>query len=93
MSIVESIKPEGLSEWQERVGKLADDYPDAIKRVKAINGEGYNIVYREPPPEQHWRSEDDKVNAPYKAKPQLEGPQFEEDVADRGKALVRDVIG
>lgn len=93
MSIVEAVKPEGLSEWQQRVSKLVEDHPEAFRRVKAINGEGHNIVYREPPPEEYFKTEDEKINAPYMAKPQLEGPRLEEEVADRGDQLARDVVG
>lgn len=93
MSIVENVKPTGLSEWQARVSKLVDEHPEAFRRVPAINGEGYNIIYREPPPEESFRTDDDRINAPYKAKPQAEGPRMEEEVSERGAALERDVIG
>ena len=95
MSIIESIKPSGLSEWQQRVGKLADSHPEAFKRVQTINSsskDDYNIVYFEPPPAEFWRSEDDRINAPYKSPPQLEGPREYEEVADRGAELGRDRV-
>lgn len=93
LSIVESVKPEGLSAWHDRVNKLVDDHPEAFRRVKELNGDGFNIVYREPPPESHYKSDEARVNAPYKARPQLEGPRFPDEVAGRGDALARDVIG
>lgn len=93
MSIVESIKPAGLSEWQERVKGLVDEHPDAFRRVKAINSPNdFNVVYREPPPEDHWKTQDQRVNAEYKSKPQLEGPRYEEEVDDRGKLLQRNTV-
>lgn len=92
MSVIEAAKPAGLEAWQSRVDPLVKAHPDAFRRVKAINGEGYNIVFMEQAPTQSFRSEDDFVNAPYKRKPQAEGPQFEEDVADRGRELERDTV-
>jgi len=90
MSIVESVKPTGLSEWQERVSGLVEQHPDAFRKVKSINGQGHNVVYFEPPPESNFRSEDDEVNAPYKGVPHAEGPRSEEEVAGRGAAMARD---
>ena len=93
MRIVENIKPSGLSEWQSRVSDLVDEHPDAFKRVPAIDGDGYNVVYYEPPPTEHNRTTDDRVNAEYKAKPQLEGPRYADEVSERGGELLRDRVG
>lgn len=71
---------------------MVDQHPEALKRIKALDGEGFNIVYREPPPERAFRTSDDEVNAPYKAKPQHEGPRMQEEVDDLGTKLGRDVI-
>lgn len=94
MRIVESIKPSGLSEWQARVAPLVDAHPDAIRRVKTIEGkEGeFNVIYREPAPEELFKDEDEKVNKPYKSRPQPEGSVYFEEVSDRGPALERDVV-
>ena len=95
MRIVESIKPPGLQEWQQRVESLVDAHPDAFKRVKTMEGKDgeFNVVYREPPPKEQWANEDEEVNVPYKARPQPEGPLFYDEVANRGPALARDHIG
>lgn len=94
MSIVESIQPAGLSEWQNRVSKLVDQHPQAFKRIPVTTGSksDFNIVYHAPDPVLTWRTEDQRVNAAYKAKPQAEGPQEFEDVKDRGKELARDMV-
>jgi NADH dehydrogenase (ubiquinone) 1 alpha subcomplex subunit 5 len=96
MSIIESIRPSGLSEWQQRVSNLVDQHPEALKRVKTADGSGdFNIIYAAPPPEKSFRTEDDAVNAPYKARPQAEGPREQNDpaVKYRGEELARDRIG
>jgi NADH dehydrogenase (ubiquinone) 1 alpha subcomplex subunit 5 len=97
MSIVESIKPAGLTEWQQRVSQLVDEHPNAFKRVNVSDGAKgeFNIVYNAPPPENSFKTEDDAVNAAYKAKPQAEGPREQEDrdVRDRGKELEKDIYG
>ena len=93
MRIVEDVKPSGLQEWQERVSKLVDEHPEAFKRVPAMGGEGFNVVYHEPPPTDYFKTEDDRVNAEYKSRPQPEGPRFLEEVGDRGEALARDKVG
>ncbi|KAK3051170.1 hypothetical protein LTR09_007566 [Extremus antarcticus] len=93
MSIIESVKPAGLSEWQQRVDKLVDEHPEAFRRVKTITEEEYNIVYHAPPPDASFKTEDEAINAGYKAKPQAEGPREQIDVMGRGEALERDVHG
>lgn len=92
MSIVESVQPTGLQEWQQRVAKLVDQHPEAFKKVNTANGSKgeYNIIYNAPEPKSAFRNEDEEINAAYKKKPQLEGPQNQEDVMDRGEALMRD---
>ena len=92
MSIIEDAKPAGLEEWQQRVGELVEKHPDALRKVKVLNGEGYNVVFMEQKPDQSWRTEDDFLNSPYKQKANLEGPRDEEDVAGRGPELARDRV-
>ena len=97
MRIIESIKPPGLQEWQQRVAPLVDAHPDAVKRVKTLESKSdndFNIVYREPDPERFFQNDDEKMNVPYKSRPQTEGPGFfeEKDVSDRGKQLQRDMV-
>jgi NADH dehydrogenase (ubiquinone) 1 alpha subcomplex subunit 5 len=97
MSIVESVKPAGLAEWQQRVEKLVDEHPEAFKRVPVISEPGgkenHNIIYHAPPPSSAHKTEDDAVNAAYKARPQQEGPQEQQNVADRGALLEQDLHG
>ena len=92
MRIVEKTKPEGLAEWQERVAPLVDKHPDAFRRVPAMEGGGFNIVYHEPPPEEHWISEDDQVNAPYRRQPNLEGIRSPSEIAGRKEEMERDLV-
>ncbi|KAK3718405.1 hypothetical protein LTR37_005219 [Vermiconidia calcicola] len=92
MSVVESVKPAGLSEWQQRVSKLVDQHPEAFKRVKTTDGSGeVNIIYHAPSPNSAFATRDDEVNAEYKKRPQQEGPQEQEDVSGRGIELTRDM--
>ncbi|KAK5167053.1 uncharacterized protein LTR77_007783 [Saxophila tyrrhenica] len=96
MSIVENVRPSGLSEWQQRVAPLVDQHPEAFKKVKTSDGgkgEEYNIIYHAPPPSSSFKTEDDAINAGYKAKPQPEGPQEQAAVADRGEQLEKDPHG
>ena len=95
MNIIESVKPAGLTEWQQRVSQLCDKYPEAVRRIKTLEGtsqDDFNIIYYEPAPEQQWRSEDDRVNAEYKRRPQPEGPREFSEVSDRGRELARDTV-
>lgn len=97
MSIVESIKPEGLSEWQSRVTKLVDEHPEAFKKVNVSSGDkgDYNIVYDAPAPDTTFKSEDDRVNSEYRGKVQAQGPRDQEDrdVRYRGEAMAEDPHG
>lgn len=50
MQVVESVKPAGLEQWQQRVDPLVLKHPEAIRKIKnsssSSNGE-YNIVWKE----------------------------------------------
>ena len=101
MQIVENIKPAGLAEWQQRISQLVDEHPEAFQRVPtSVAGakgskDDFNVIYHEPVPEEALKTEDDLVNAAYKATPQAEGPREESDpaVATRGHELARDRVG
>jgi NADH dehydrogenase (ubiquinone) 1 alpha subcomplex subunit 5 len=46
LSIVESVKPEGLEEWQARVKSVVEAHPNAFRSIASSNNE-VNIVYKE----------------------------------------------
>ncbi|KAI4751328.1 hypothetical protein E4T44_14876, partial [Aureobasidium sp. EXF-8845] len=46
LSIVESVKPEGLEEWQARVKSVVEAHPNAFRSIASTNNE-INIVYKE----------------------------------------------
>lgn len=96
MRIVEGIKPAGLQEWQQRVASLVDAHPDAFKRVKTMEGKSdseFNIVYREPPPQDAFGEDlDARVNAEFKKPGIAAGAEFQEEVQTRGKELQRDYV-
>ena len=92
LRIIESIKPTGLKEWQERVSPLVEAHPEAFKRIKTLDGNDVNVVYREPPASTFFQSRDEEINALYKSRPQPIGPVYEEEVRNRGRELARDVV-
>ncbi|THX16203.1 hypothetical protein D6D13_01803 [Aureobasidium pullulans] len=48
LSIVESVKPEGLEEWQSRVRSVVEAHPNAFRSIaSATNKNEVNIVYNE----------------------------------------------
>lgn len=88
MSIIESVRPEGLEAWQSRVAHLVESHPKAFKKIEGQHG--YNIVYA--PSEAPVTNDEQRVKEAYRAKPNLEGPQLEQDVASRGRELARDLM-
>ena len=48
LSIVESVKPEGLEEWQTRVKSVVEAHPNAFRSIASSNSKNeVNIVYKE----------------------------------------------
>lgn len=88
MNIIESIRPEGLDAWQSRVAHLVNEHPAAFKRIEGQHGS--NIVYA--PSQDTTQTVDQRIKADYKSKPNLEGPQNEEDVATRGQQMSKDLV-
>lgn len=46
LSIVESVKPNGLEEWQSRVQKTVDAHPEAFRKIPATSGQGVNFIWK-----------------------------------------------
>lgn len=88
MSIIESVRPEGLDAWQNRVAHLVNDHPEAFKKIEGQHG--HNVVYA--PSADRTKSDEEQVKQDYRAKPIQEGPQNEEDVANRGQQMARDPV-
>ena len=48
LSIVESVKPEGLEEWQARVKSVVEAHPNAFRSIASTSSKNeVNIVYNE----------------------------------------------
>lgn len=49
MNIVEQVKPAGLEEWHQRIAPVADEFPNAFRRVEIqtqSGGKEYNIIWK-----------------------------------------------
>lgn len=91
MNIVESVKPQGLEEWQSRIKQIVDAHPEAFRRIPlATKGdeEAFNVVWKAGAAEgmktEEW--DDEAVG-----KPMLEGPREEEERSMQGEAMARDL--
>jgi NADH dehydrogenase (ubiquinone) 1 alpha subcomplex subunit 5 len=48
LAIVESVKPEGLAEWQTRVRSVVEAHPNAFRQVTAVsNKSDVNFIYKQ----------------------------------------------
>lgn len=92
LSILESIKPQGLEEWQQRVQAAVDAHPEAFRKIPIStpnSGEkAFNIIWRAHAAEgmktQEW--DDEAVG-----KPAPEGPRDESEKANMGQMMQRDL--
>ncbi|KAK5138204.1 hypothetical protein LTR08_004900 [Meristemomyces frigidus] len=92
MAIMESVKPAGLEEWQARVSKTIDEYPEAFRKVPVSTGSGkteYNVVWKASTltgmATDEWDDE-----AP--SKPMLEGARSRAEQERQMKQLLRDPV-
>ncbi|CAK4023960.1 related to NADH-ubiquinone oxidoreductase [Lecanosticta acicola] len=87
IGIIESVKPAGLSEWQQRVNKLVEDHPEAFRKVpiQGTSGPGeFNIVWKDQALKEvkNKKDEDDA----FIGEPQVEGIATEEE--RKGQAMM-----
>lgn len=87
MSVLESVKPEGLEEWQKRIEKIVDAHPEAFRKIP-VPGGSFNIVWREKAAEGMKTAEwdDEYVGPAY-----LEGPRTLKEREKQGEIMQRDV--
>lgn len=73
MSIVESVKPAGLAEWQKRVEPIVDQHPEAFRKVEFRTQEGereINVVWKRGTLDGMKSEEWDDQNPEYTAMPE-----------------------
>ncbi|KAL1303821.1 hypothetical protein AAFC00_000281 [Neodothiora populina] len=89
LSIVESVKPEGLESWQERVRHVVESNPQAFKQIGSITDpKQLNFVFKESIIE-GMRTEEFDDEPLQKAEP--EGPRSQKDRSHQGEAFARDL--
>lgn len=92
MSIVERVKPAGLSDWQTRVQKIVDEHPEAFRKIPITTQQGtkeFNIVWKSSAKEGMQTAEwDDEVPG----KSTLEGPRSEEEQKGQVAKMRRDPV-
>lgn len=89
LQIVESVKPEGLEQWQSRVRQIVESNPQAFRQVASLsNPKELNYIFKQSfikgiATEEY---DDEPVQ-----KPELEGPRSAADRAHQGTAFSRDL--
>ena len=92
LSVIESIKPAGLEEWQTRTQKLVDAHPEAFRKIPISTPSGekaFNVVWKPEALEGMATAEWDDEYVP--KKPFVEGPATEEQKGGLDQALQRDL--
>lgn len=92
LSVIESVKPAGLEEWQTRTQKLVDAHPEAFRKIPISTPGGensFNVVWKPEALQGMATAEWDDEYVP--KKPFIEGPAGEEDKKDMDKHLTRDL--
>lgn len=92
LSVIESIKPAGLEEWQSRVQKIVDEHPEAFRKIPIASQSGekaFNVVWKPQALEGMATAEWDDEYVP--KKPYMEGPGTEEDKKDMDQHMQRDL--
>ncbi|KAI5250037.1 hypothetical protein E4T42_05112 [Aureobasidium subglaciale] len=88
LSIVESVKPEGLEEWQSRVQAVVQAHPNAFRSVaSSSNKNEVNIVYNETALK-GMESEDYEDEPIQKQEP--EGPRVQSEKSHQGESFMAD---
>lgn len=89
LSIVESVKPEGLESWQDRVRQIVDANPQAFRKVASIGDKNVlNFVFKESYIQGIVTEEYDDEPV---TKPEPEGPRVAKEKAHHGAAFSRDL--
>lgn len=89
MAIIESVKPEGLDAWRERVRSTVEAHPEAFRQIGTLaDDKSINFVYKD-----HARAgvateefDDEPIE-----KPELEGPRTVAEKAKQGEVFARDL--
>ncbi|KAK3075624.1 hypothetical protein LTR53_000866 [Teratosphaeriaceae sp. CCFEE 6253] len=93
LSIIERVKPEGLSEWQQRVQKTVDEHPEAFRKIplSTAGGQGseYNIIWKVSAVQAMAAEEMGEEEA---GAPTLEGLRHESERVNQREALERDLV-
>jgi len=94
LSIVENVRPAGLAEWQQRAHAALEQFPQAFRKIPVSSGGAdYNIVWKQSASDAAERLLDEESDADYRTAPSLEGIRSEDERADQGRLLSRDIIG
>lgn len=92
LSVIESVKPAGLEEWQTRTQKIVDAHPEAFRKIPISTPSGekaFNVVWKPEALEGMATAEWDDEYVP--KKPFVEGPATEEQKGNLDQALQRDL--
>lgn len=89
LSIIESVKPEGLDAWQERVRKTVEGHPEAFRTIGSqSSSKDINFIYKDHAlaglGSEEW--DDEPVT-----KPEPEGPRTIAERATQGEVFSRDI--
>ncbi|CAK1364155.1 NADH-ubiquinone oxidoreductase [Cercospora beticola] len=93
MRIVESVKPQGLKEWQQRVMPVVEANSSAFKTIPVTTSDGekaVNIIWKAGA---YLGQSDPEDNLEYKGRAPLEGPRTLSERESQGKQLSYDQIG
>ncbi|KJY01035.1 nadh-ubiquinone oxidoreductase kda subunit like protein [Zymoseptoria brevis] len=92
MGVVESIKPAGLEEWQNKTATIVDQYPEAFRKIPITTLSGskeYNIVWKagfeRAVKNVEW--DDEEIGAP-----RPEGPRTAAERKNQARDLARDLF-
>lgn len=89
LSVIESIKPEGLDEWQQRVTETVKTHPEAFRIVgNQTNAKEVNFIWKESAI-QGVQSEEFDDEPP--SKPELEGPRTIKEKSAQANTFQRDL--
>lgn len=90
MRIVESVKPQGLLEWQQRVLPVVEANKDAFRTIPVTTSDGekaINIIWKAGA---YLGQSDPEDNLEYKGPAPLEGPRHISEREDQGRQLSYD---
>ena len=89
LSVIESIKPEGLEEWQQRVTQTVKANPQAFRIVgNQTNSKEVNFIWKESALEGVQTEEFDDEPP---SKPELEGPRTIKEKSAQANTFTRDL--